>query len=433
MDTKTQQSAGKPTSINANAKGLALLHIAVVGAGPAGMAAATRIRFVKRFQALPLKTALFESSPRPGGLLNFGSTRAITGQNFTIQTSCLLQKLGQEVSGLQIPLIPKHISRIEKRGEIFYLYSQTDLIAKSMAVIVATGGRPLANLFTLPTSKLFITYKGLSYLKSIIASAKKAAGRERVAIVSSYPADWLLELLTPVEKFVVILPLTAKSTPDKQTRPITILRANTMEVRDVTSDYVELRLFGSSNHTYTTVRCGAVLADFVTCQQKPIMPELPTGIKLVSGKVPWIDNTMQSSCRGLFFAGDVTCRFASVSTAIADGISAGLAAYRYVYAAIFGAEPSLFAYCTPEHPERYFDSEFPQFKPDLRLVCLAGDICSSLRRFEGRTLQEIASHPGMSWSQVQELLTRAIASKSITLFPNWFVQEKQDGHTTIQG
>jgi len=118
------------------------------------------------------------------------------------------------------------------------------------------------------------------------------------------------------------------------------------------------------------IHCKAILLDYNGFELHP--RRLPAGIR------PEVDHRgfimvnplMQTNLPGVFAAGDITGRYASVMTALADGVTAGFEAYRYVYAHKFGTEPCLFAYSAREGAVHPGEEDYPPLPDDAFPVLL---------------------------------------------------------------
>ena len=148
------------------------------------------------------------------------------------------------------------------------------------------------------------------------------------------------------------------------------------------------------------------------------MPEFGFDIEERRPGIPQVDSFLASSVPGLYFAGDVTCRYATVTSAMADGICAALGAYGYTFRRRFGENPPLFQMAQDDHPERFFDRELPVLQEDHVLQWLqtlpAGH---PLAKSGDHTLQEIASETKHTLDQVYSLTSQAIRDRFITIIP----------------
>ena len=91
--------------------------VVVVGAGPAGIAAAVRVRWVKRHLAIPCKVALVDPAPL-GGLGLLGTTNLI-GPGWIYSAASLRPHLTRDVERFRIPHIRRRAMQIERIDDAF--------------------------------------------------------------------------------------------------------------------------------------------------------------------------------------------------------------------------------------------------------------------------------------------------------------------------
>jgi len=389
--------------------------VAIIGGGPAGLAAAIRVRFVRSHEALPLSVALLEPGPL-GGLLRAGERRMVSGPSHRVDTSSLLAQLIADVERLEIPVVPRWVRTVDRTEDgafVLGLHDGSSVTAAS--VVVATGSRRLAGELDWFEDGVYLTYMGISMLPRIIERALAKAGDRTVAIVTNRHVLRLRRAFDLHRRnFLYLVP------PDDEeglaNMPGTVVGCDSWRIVRHDSDgfVLALALPGGTVER----RVGALLLDYISYQAQPAMPQLRFPFDTARPGVPKVDSLLRSNVPGLFFAGDVTCRYASVTAAMADGIAAGFGAYAFAYEALFGTQPSLFAYRVNETPERFLDTELPRVDGGFRLEWLqkppAGHALAGL---SGLTLDEIASKSGLPQDQVLALIYQGIRDRSLTVRP----------------
>jgi hypothetical protein len=135
---------------------------------------------------------------------------------------------------------------------------------------------------------------------------------------------------------------------------------------------------------------------------------------------------MQTSVPGILAAGDVTAGgYNSFSRAVAQGMTAGLSAYRYIYGRKFGFEPPLFAYRPKDFPLSSHFQELPPLDEGLRPMALVKreEIKASLGerwawlidRLHGRlSIRKIAEETGSEPESLKKVLRWLVERKMIT-------------------
>ncbi len=88
----------------------------VIGAGPAGISAAIRLRWLKTYHALPASVALVDPEP-PGGLAAMGGC-VLTGPSFALDAEGILEPLLSDLEALRIPRIGQRAVELARDGEL---------------------------------------------------------------------------------------------------------------------------------------------------------------------------------------------------------------------------------------------------------------------------------------------------------------------------
>ena len=389
--------------------------VAVVGGGVAGLSAAIRVRFVKSMEALPLSVVVFECST-PGGLVRVGQQRYVTGPSFRLDARNILGDLLKDIEQYEIPILRTRITSVGREGEIFVLEGDDGSRTTALSVVIATGSRPLCNELEFLGKGVFITYKGLSFLPLILDEAVLTAGGKTVAVVTNRRIGALLPLFGNRKADFLYLLFPPSRETGGLTMPGRTVEIAGFEVRKVAGGFeLDVR---SLKGEKTVEECGAVLLDYVSFQTEPSMPVCHTNLAQESEGVPKVDSFLASSLPGLYFAGDVTCRYANTAAAISDGVLAGFGAYSHAYRALFGHSPPLFAYRAPESPGRFLAGELPALTDRYRIRWLQTPPPGHpLRNSNGRTVGEAAADSGLSGDKVKDLAYEAIRAKSLTVYP----------------
>jgi succinate dehydrogenase/fumarate reductase flavoprotein subunit len=135
---------------------------------------------------------------------------------------------------------------------------------------------------------------------------------------------------------------------------------------------------------------------------------------------------METSIPGIFAAGDVTSGgYNSFSRAVAQGMAAGLSAYRYIYHKKFGTYPPLFAYRPTDFPIPSDFEELPPLDEDLLPKPLVDgkEIEASLGRkwvglsksLNGKlSIRKMAEKKNVAIEDLKKVLKRLAEKKMIT-------------------
>ncbi len=115
------------------------VDVAVIGAGPAGLAAALRVRWVKSHHAVPCSVVMFDPAG-PGGLATIGATRLMGPA-----TQPLLPTVLDDLRRFETPVRREAVERVEADGGRWRVCTCNGARCRARAVVLATGLRRLSN------------------------------------------------------------------------------------------------------------------------------------------------------------------------------------------------------------------------------------------------------------------------------------------------
>ncbi len=359
--------------------------VAVVGGGPAGLAAAIRARWVKGFDPFPASVVVFECGPL-GGLGRLGAC-VLTGPSWALGGEELVARLTADVEALAIPLVAERVTRIGRTGP----YLEIDAggrIHRCLAVVLAPGFRALGDEHRFFPESVILAMKGRAHLEALLARALELGrarglvivGNEHSALLSSLvrkhagttAITWLIDPSSVVP---------AEAAPSQW--PGRVLQGRIRALRgDRTLDAAVIETPTEG----LTVPCSALFIDYHGFEIAPAISIAgldALGVARDANGFIAVDASGATSAAGVFAAGDATGRYAATLTALGDGVAAGFGAHRHAYRSKFAEEPDLFAYRGVAKPVPTADT--PRWLPPLDGVpVLIGD--------RGRAIDDFVRH-----------------------------------------
>jgi thioredoxin reductase (NADPH) len=392
--------------------------VIVIGGGPAGLSAAIRARWIKRYKAVPCSTLVIENS-FPGGLAGWHGC-LLTGPAWEVPAGDIVGRLMQDINGLAIPVHQAMVKRIDASKDIKGVSTSDGRTFRSLAVILAAGIKVLTNERTYLGKGLDVTSMGYEFIVAQLKDLLSRLWEPRLVITGS---PGLLNMIPLIRQ------LNTAGSP-----LLFVIEGSGEDSGDIVYGHIEKYLGRNrveavrlKNHTGTRdIACGRVLLDFNSYELTPVRRmQLEGGLQ--EALFIDVDQDMKTAVPGMFAAGDVTAGgYNSLSRALAQGIAAGLSAYSYVFQRKFGFEPPLFAYRPTDFTLPAGFRELPLLHGSLKPKALADmdDIRKALETgWEGlldsldgsRTIGEIAREKGIAEDRLQDMLQKLVEKKLITV------------------
>jgi thioredoxin reductase (NADPH) len=317
--------------------------VAVIGAGPAGLSAAIRARWLKSYRSVPCSTVLCDPA-KPGGLARLRSTM-LTGPSFHLSGSELIEKLEQDRTDLNIPLLSVEVQELRFIEERWHLYSDGQQICSARAAILAPGMRCLTNEAEYFNRGLTLTYNGYDYFPQLLSKLIGDAASGRLVIVGNEKTVNLLPILKAVAERNIELIFLLDEPPDSELGKRFSGEVHFGRVRRyLGTERVEAVEAVNDEGDGSRINCDMVFIDYNAFEIKPAAAiEIDGLVKDGRGFIE-VNREGATNLPGLFAAGDCAGLYAMALKALSEGALAGFSAYRYVFQQKFGLAAPLFAY-----------------------------------------------------------------------------------------
>ncbi|MHB0935740.1 MAG: NAD(P)/FAD-dependent oxidoreductase [Armatimonadota bacterium] len=324
--------------------------VIVIGAGPAGMAAAIRCRWVKTANAVPASVLLLDPAGL-GGLARMGTIN-LTGPSFHFEGPELMAKLFPDIEQFEVPLLREAATGI-RREDPYWIVRTPERELSCLAVVVATGIRRLTDEGeAFKAKKMSILAGGYERAAERFITWSHEHAGQRLVIVGGEPLQESLSVFQAFDN--------GRNTIEGLYEPRQLISRLRIADDQLVISYEE----GGGKRE---LACDKAMLDYHTLLEAPPSPAiLPAELRDVAG-YSRIGPQGDSALPGLFAAGDCT-GFPSMSLrAMAQGAEAGFNAYRHVYEYKFGDQPPLFAFYVLTARPPLTASEMPEIDPGIHL------------------------------------------------------------------
>ncbi len=342
--------------------------VIVIGGGPAGITAAIRARWVKRYKAVVCSTLIIENAAL-GGLAAWQGCH-FTGPGWKIPRTDIESLLTGDLKDLHIPVHAGRVVRVATQGALKRVYTAGGKVFTSLAVIMATGIKVLTNEKSYYGKGLEITSMGYEYMVEHLRALLAKKWNPRLIVVGSPKLHNIIPLIRDLNRKPggagsdVLFVIEGGSANDAEP--------------DIISGWVE-RYIGKDvvqgmilqmGTGQKEILCGGVLLDFNSYEMVP-QTRVDLALGLPGNDFIPVDANMRTSVPGVLAAGDVTAGgYNSFSRAVSQGIAAGLSVYEDVFFMKFGQKPPLFAYRPSDFQLHADYQELPDIGDHMRPYAL---------------------------------------------------------------
>jgi thioredoxin reductase len=393
------------------------VDVAVVGAGPAGLAAAVRLRWLKTFPVVPVSVVLINSGPL-GGLARLGNS-ILTGPSLAFPAGGLVERLTADLTAWPLPVIRTGVASVRQEGPIFVLDLEDGRELTAFSVIVATGMIDLRNLADFWGREVRATYGGRRRIYRLLEEA--VAGREDAVVVGGTELLAMaprIRAVNPAARLLVLGGTAGRSDTESTGLDVTFGRLD-----GAVSENGKLcgLLVQDPEGRAKRLDTGRVVIEFNSLELSHANP-LPGTVPGAQGFIA-ADVHGNTGIEGLLAAGDCTGPPFSAAVAVGQGIEAAFSAYRRVFLAKFGKEAPLFAYFgDPSVAGGPEGEDFPILPGLVPVPLVEGPPIPEAKGIwpllDGRnTVAELAQLTGEPEQETTRLLAQLIAARAITFLP----------------
>lgn len=388
--------------------------IAVVGAGPAGLAAALRARWLRTYKALPASVAVIDPAGK-GGLANW-RTVLMTGPSFALDLASILD----DFETYPVEFIQSAATGAELDGPIKTMYTESGELT-CRAVIVCTGLKTLANERDYVDRGLLMTLKDHNFMADVLERFCEEHRGKRLLVWGTQRAAKTIRFVEAISRGRLQI---ASFLESEDAGPMCgVLR------RINGKDWVESVTVTDEHGLEREIPTDFLLLDFeshmLRTNSAAAFPELQRREGFIE-----VDHFLRTSIPGVYAAGDITGGPFCGAKAIGEGVSAGFYAYQQVYQDKFGTDPSLYAFF-PHRGEEIVAGEtgfrIPPLANEMRPKILmsadaleplldGADMATVLDMMDGSaTIHEIQVGTGLTVDAVSWMVEALVERKALAL------------------
>lgn len=364
-------------------------EVAVIGAGPAGMTAAIRARWVKSYKSVPCSTILFDGAGL-GGLAKWRSCM-LTGPAFHLQGKDVVDRLKKDIDDFEIPVVKSKVVKIDWDTPVRKIFTESGLSFRVLAVIIATGFRNLCNEHDY-LRQIAITYMGYEFFEELLNNLFAMEGRKKVLIVGNEFTNNLIELIEHCNQdrheVFYLIDSNSKGACWKSVQG-NVSHGEVMGYEGKADlEGVRILLRGGEEKF---LPCHRVLLDYNAYELSPLFTFDTAPLQKDGRGFIEVDRQMRTNMQAVYAAGDITGLYATVGRAIGDGIVAGFSAYCDIFTKKFNREPYLFAYAATDFKIPPGFKELPRLALHQRpkLLISAARAASYATEYTNKSLNQV--------------------------------------------
>ncbi|MDA3970862.1 MAG: hypothetical protein PF442_05905 [Desulfobulbaceae bacterium] len=379
------------------------VDILVIGGGPAGLAAVTRLRWMKSCSPTPLSVVLVNSGPI-GGLARLGNS-ILTGPALAFPAGELVRRLEQDLETYPAPVLDQKVVEIRKTKDLFTTTMEDGSVITSVSVILTCGMLDLRNIHQFWQKGVTATFGNRANIRAIL---KRELTAHRNPVILGGPH--LLQLLQTIQNLNLDTRLLIQGSGHHN-------QGNTIygELVRIEPSGQGLTLhLGSGAPPLETDR---LILEFNSLELH--RSPLPLGLDMDG-----IGYLAPNATPGLYHGGDCGGPPFSAVVALGEGAKAGLEAYRYTHQFKYNRPAPLFAYYGDDSvTDENIDQDDFHLHPDLIPARLL-DRCPSARVQElwdvldgATSIKDLESKGVGDNVQIHDQILTLLEKRAITFCP----------------
>lgn len=392
------------------------VDIAIVGGGPAGLAAALRLRWLKTLPPLPLSVCLINSGPL-GGLARLGNS-ILTSPGLAFPAGDLVQRLAADLARWPLPRLQGKVVAVEPYAGHFRLSLEDGRHLTARAVIMACGMLDLRNMADFWRQGVVATFGNRANIFTILQ--KELPGAARPLIVGGPHLLKLRKTILALNPQATLLVPIDRTGPKGTDSAVVVgeLEAITENRGKITTVVIKT---GEGSLERPTDK---VILEFNSLELE--RGGLPAGVPNRADGYMATSDRCRSTLPGLFGAGDCSGPPFAALVALGQGAEAAFAAYGFVHQAKYGRQPALFAYFgDPEVTDELGPQEDFPLDADLvpaRLLhhCPVAGLEALWAAISGRrSLADLSAATNTEPALLRRQISHLLQERALTFCPRW--------------
>ncbi len=310
------------------------VDIAIVGAGPAGLSAAIRLRWLKTMPPLPLSTCLINSGPL-GGLARLGNS-ILTSPGLAFPAGELVKRLEGDLHKWPLPMLSGKVVAVDHQKDHFRLGLEDGREISALAVIMACGMLDIRNMADFWRQGVVATFGSRENIFTILG--KELPNCARPLVVGGPHLVNLRKTILDLNPQATLL--VAASAKEHVATHEAVMVGELETIRESEGRIASALIKTAQGRVERDV--DKVILEFNSLELE--RGQLPTGIPSQKNGYMTTGNGGQCRVPGLFGAGDCSGPPFAALVALGQGAEAAFAAYRFAHAVKYGKQAALFAY-----------------------------------------------------------------------------------------